>query len=236
MSIQKLLKTSACMVIIGVSAGVSYGQFQRLTAQVEPSEVAQTSEIVAPNSSPKSARFLAASVTTWTPAAPSGVDALVLSKPNQAAQPEPPLLRYAAVKSDVNSSTAPVLPLYAHASETVILQPSPDTDTKAASAASSVAKSTRGPKLESSTAGRSFSVASAPRSTVAPGTLRRFRGTDENETGNTDQGGDSDGIFEHQFQNRTVLIPHRPTVSTGTRATRRAAVRFRKTWSTGVYR
>lgn len=231
MSIKKLLGTGACMVIIGISAGASYGLFQRLTAQVATPANAQ-SDANAHNTSSDgtaSAQFVAASVTTWIPPEKSDVSTPVLDKPATFVQPEPPLLRYASTQTDSAASIAPSLPLFAHIEEEIVFGATPTlkATTETVAAPKKVARN-------SNAVAREITVASAPRSTITPGTLRRFRGKGEGEQNSSDK----DGTFEQQFPPTTALQPakiRRPTVAATTRATRRSA-RFRQTWATGVYR
>ena len=227
MSIKKLLSTGACMVVIGVSAGASYGLFQRLTTQVATPAHAQTNtatEQVATGTA-KPSEFVAASTKVWTQAEVSDVAALVLIKPTAVDQPEPPLLRYATTTTDDAASITPSLPLYAHIEDVVILD-----------AASKAVVLPKPPAQKPQAVAREVVVASAPRSITTPGTLRRFRG--HNETDSKGSTGDQDGIFEQVFPPRTTLQPvqpRRPTAAASRRALQRSD-RLRRVWSTGVYR
>ncbi|SFR64955.1 hypothetical protein [Litoreibacter janthinus] len=224
MSVKKLLGTGACMVIIGVSAGASYGLFQRLTDQVATPAVAQSvaASELAPASKIANSQFVAASVTTWTPPEQSEVTPPVLIKPAAFTQPEPPLLQYTTIQTDDAARMSPDLPLFAHIDDAIVVDDTPST---------SVASVKRKPQA------REIAVAAAPLGIVAPGTLRRFRGQGETETKGASNS-DQDGIFEQQFPPRTALQPlqpRRPTAAASSRAAQRID-RIRKVWSTGVYR
>lgn len=237
MSIKKLLGTGACMVIIGVSAGASYGLFQRLTAQVATPALAQADPAPAVDN-PAAAQFVASNVTTWIPPEKSDVNAPVLEQPTVFLQPEAPLLSYAASTSGTIDSTAPALPLFAHLDDAPLLTTAPAQDAQASSTDEvTPAPQKTARKSAPAPVAREVVVAAAPRSFTAPGTLRRFRGT-ENEKGETADNSDQDGVFEQQFPPRTALQParvRRPTAASTTRATQRNA-RFRQTWATGVFR
>lgn len=237
MSIKKLLGTGACMVILGVSAGTSYGLIQRMTQQASAHETAhaaatpvsvQADEIA-------SAQFVAAGVTAWTPPEKSNVTVPDVSAPASFDQPESPLLEYTSVLSDTGGSVAPVLPLYAHIDETIIQGSSPaqaeveETPSVADSAPAQAATPGR------TNPAREVIVASAPRELVTPGTLRRFRSTGEDQSSDASDG---EGAFEQNFPPRVALKParpFRPSAERTSRAVERSA-RFRQTWATGVYR
>lgn len=226
MSVKKLLSTGACMVIIGVSAGASYGLFLRLTEQVAAPALAQTVSNTqsAPSDTAAQSQFVAAGVSTWTPPVKSDVPTPVLVLPTGVDQPEPPLLRYASITTDKSASIAPSLPLFAHIEDAIVL------DARLQTAVLPSKTQNARP------AAREVVVASAPLGIITPGTLRRFRG--QNETNNQTSNGDQDGVFEQDFPPTTALQPlqpRRPTPAAGARATQRID-RIRRVWSTGVYR
>lgn len=238
MSIKKLLGTGACMVIIGVSAGASYSLFQDLTGQMATSAVAQTEADVleAPSTDVASAQFVAAGVTTWIPPEESDVSAPVLDKPAAFVQPEPPLLRYSPVQTNEAASETPATPLFAHIDDAVILGSTPETSDPDTSSAASATL----PKVTSQPqdVAREVIVASAPRASATPGTLRRFRGTGVGLDQNGDLKESEPDRFEESAPTQQAVKPaqpRRPTVARTTRATQRTA-RFRQTWAVGVYR
>ncbi|MEP3348233.1 MAG: hypothetical protein ABJN34_17655 [Litoreibacter sp.] len=236
MSIKKLLGTGACMVIIGASAGASYSLIQGLTQQDLATEVAYAApsqiEAEAPDTAPEN--FVAASVTTWTPLEESNVGVPELKNPSALLEPNPTQLRYSSTNTDAALHIAPALPLFAHIDETVVA--TPKIEVPATRPVAKAAKIHRTPKQISPVA-REIKVASAPRSIVTPGTLRRFRGTNEAQTQNPNHN-DRSSVLEQIFPQKTKLKPQqsrRPTTSRTVDAVRRN-VRFRQTWSTGVYR
>ena len=147
MSIKKLLGTGACMVILGVSAGTSYGLVQRMTQQagtvetasVEATPVSTQAEEVA------SAQFVAAGVTTWIPPEKSNVTIPDVSLPASFDQPESPLLEYSATSADPAASETPVLPLFAHIDETIVQGTSPAQPTAEAPIIASVPRAAINP-------------------------------------------------------------------------------------------
>ncbi|RLJ36303.1 hypothetical protein BCF46_3771 [Litoreibacter meonggei] len=226
MSFKKLLSTGACMVIIGISAGTSYGLFQRLTEQVATPALAQTlpTKPLAVSETAEQSRFVAAGVTMWTPQEKSNVPTPMIVLPTGTDQPEPPLLRYAPIATNDATSVTPTLLLFAHIEDAVILDARPR--------AIALPK----PTAEARPVARDVVVASAPHNITTPGTLRRFRGqnTGKNSTSSSDQ----DGIFERIFTPQTALQPlqlRRPTTAASARTAQRLD-RFRSVWSTGVYR
>jgi len=235
MSIKKLLSIGACVVIVGVSAGASYGLFLRLTEQVAAPALAQTVATTQSVSSDTTAQsqFVAAGVSTQTPPVKSEVPTPVLVLPTGVDQPEPPLLRYASITTDTSASITPSLPLFAYIEDAIVIDarlqtavlPNKTQNTRSAAKAQSARPAVR-----------DVVVASAPRGTIAPGTSRRFRG--QNETRGNAPSGDQDGVFEQSFPPRTALQPaqpRRPTTAASARATQRID-RIRRVWSTGVYR
>ncbi|WP_298262202.1 hypothetical protein [uncultured Litoreibacter sp.] len=239
MSIKKLLGTGACMVIIGVSAGASYGLIQNLTSPAEDPVVAQVSpEVEAPTDTAAPAKFVAAAVTTWVPPEKSNVATPVLDKPASIEQPEPPLLRYTSISSSITDNIPTSTPLFAHIENDVVPETAaPLQETASTAAATAPSK----PVTSAAPAPMALEiiVASAPRAIATPGTLRRFRshtetsqdrGNGPTETGNSQ--------FDTTVPREPVLKaakPRRPSAARATRAVQRNA-RFRQTWATGVYR
>jgi len=225
------------MVIIGVSAGVSYGQFQRLTAQVASSPTATQADASATATpAAQTAAFVAASTTTWTAAKPSGVAQPALVKPVALVQPEPPLQQFTATTAEPATRMAPQLGAGIAALVDPILETATPEDLQELALASPapVVTSVARKQPRATAAPKKLGVA-----TTAPGTIRRFRnfeGTTQ-ETRNAPSR-DPDGTFEQVFPQREVARApraNRPSVRASTRAAQRQA-RFQRTWSTGVYR
>lgn len=217
MSIKKLLGTAACMVIIGVSAGVSFALVQRLTTQVAHGAHAQTAAEVQVS---KAADIVAKpEAEAQTFAAKSDVILPVLIAPQANALPEPPLLRYLPVRTDDAARVSPDLQRIVRLDDEIVVDPMPQ-----------IASVTPAAKAYNTDA-----VASVAPLRFAPaGSSMRFRGHDNKDSASDD----NDGIFEQIFPARTVTKPRRTVRPTPARAVRSAqrVDRLRRLWAIGVYR
>lgn len=226
MSIRKLLGTAACMAIIGVSAGISYGQFQRLTAQVAPSDpmpLAAAQADTVPLVQPQRAEFVSGSVTTWTSAEASEVTQPTLIKPVFQAQPEPPIAQF-ETGAEIARAPAPILePLDTAEAEAPVIEG----ETPALLTATFTPVPT---EPETLTYGSALASKPALAAIPSPRDMRRLRSV-ASTSGETDVSVDEKPVPPRKL----AAKPKRPALNASTRAAQRVA-RFERIWVTGVYR
>lgn len=226
MSIRKLFGTGACMIIIGVSAGVSYGQFQRLTAQISPQSASSIAFVTSANAQSSVSSRGGQSVSTGGAQSiggggavgatatekddPSDVTAPLLIRPRAQVQPEPPLFRFSTTETAPETRQAPQMELSVHGSDPVVVDTAPASQT-------SRAPSPAVPEVE---------VAAAPVAVASPQPLRSF----------TAPAAAQGTATRPELPPAVTLTPRSSSALSASARAARRTIQLDKIWITGVYR